>query len=113
MSRARALESSIYSGLSSDPMLADLVAEFAASMPVRVARLRRLLADQDWTALRRTAHQLKGAAGSYGFEPIAQVAARLEQEVSHDQPPKQVTATVSELAALCQSVRIEPPPRGR
>ena len=113
MPRTRALDSSIYSALSSDPMLADLVAEFAASMPVRVARLRRLLADQDWASLRRTAHQLKGAAGSYGFEPISQVAARLEQEVSGDVTPRLVTDTVDELAALCQSVRTSSPPDGQ
>jgi HPt (histidine-containing phosphotransfer) domain-containing protein len=102
MSRNQVAQQAIYSKLAGDPVLGELIAQFVAELPSRAIRLRRQLADQDWTALMRTAHQLKGAAGSYGFDAITPVASKLELQINHGVEPKVVTETVQELISLCQ-----------
>lgn len=102
MSRNQFEQPAIYSKLAGDPLLGELIAEFVAELPSRAMRMRRQLTDQDWTALKRTAHQLKGAAGSYGFDAIAPVAAQLEHQINHGVEPKVMARTVQELVALCQ-----------
>lgn len=68
----------LYSELASDPVLCEMVELFVEEMPERIARLREHFEAQDWDALRRFAHQLKGAAGSYGFPQLTGHAAQLE-----------------------------------
>ena len=109
MSHTRTQIPTIHSSLASDPILAELVSEFVAEMPSRVALLKRQLESKDWVALRRTAHQLKGAAGSYGFEPITPLAHRLEMLVAYGVEPKIVTEAVQDLAAHCQRITAEVP----
>jgi HPt (histidine-containing phosphotransfer) domain-containing protein len=109
MSHSRTQIPPIHSSLASDPLLAELVAEFVAEMPGRVARLRRQLDSQDWAALRRTAHQLKGAAGSYGFDPITPLAHRLEMVLAHGVEPKMIADAVHDLAAHCQRITADVP----
>ncbi len=109
MSHSRTQIRPIHSSLARDPVLADLVAEFVAEMPSRIARLQRQLDSQDWVTLRRTAHQLKGAAGSYGFDPITPLAHRLEMLLAHGVEPKVVAEAVHDLAAHCQRITAEAP----
>ncbi len=71
----------LYSSLATDPDLAELVEIFVESLPERVETLKQAFDQGDWETLRRTAHQLKGAAGSYGFDPLSPSAAKLEQRV--------------------------------
>jgi HPt (histidine-containing phosphotransfer) domain-containing protein len=85
-------------------MLANLVADFVTEMPVRIARLTRQLSAQDWPGLHRTAHQLKGAAGSYGFEELTPPAHRVELLLAEDADTKAVSEAVRELVACCQRV---------
>lgn len=112
MSRNQLEQPAIFSKLAGDPVLTQLIAEFVAELPTRAVRLRRQLADQDWTALMRTAHQLKGAAGSYGFDAITPVASKLELQINHGVEPKVVAETVQELVALCQRASAGVPVNG-
>ena len=64
----------------SDPGFADLVEEFLKAMPERVSELEATLADRDFDALRRAAHELKGSGGGYGYPAVTESAARLEQQ---------------------------------
>jgi HPt (histidine-containing phosphotransfer) domain-containing protein len=104
MAQARDQLPAIYSSLAADPMLASLVAEFVSEIPVRIARLTRQLSAQDWPGLHRTAHQLKGAAGSYGFEELTAPAHRVEQLLAEDAETKMVSEAVRELVACCQRI---------
>ncbi len=76
-----------------------------AEMPERVANFWDLLSKGNSEELRRAAHQLKGAAGSYGFEPITDAAAQLEIAVKTSQPEVEIRQAVEELTALCESAR--------
>ncbi len=91
----------LYSSLGDDPDLSEIVEMFVDEMPDRVTALQTQLKEADWESLRRTAHQLKGAAGSYGFDIISPCAARLEDAVRESEPEDQIRKAVDELANLC------------
>ncbi|MBN1396365.1 MAG: Hpt domain-containing protein [Pirellulales bacterium] len=98
-------EECIYSRLGGDPDLADILELFVEEMPTRVEKLLRHLDDENWDELRRTAHQLKGAAGSYGFEPLSPAANKVERFIREHQPEQQIRNSVKELVELCGRVR--------
>lgn len=71
----------IYSSLSSDPVMCELVAELVNKLPERIEQLKRQMEEQDLEALASSVHQLKGACGGYGFEPLSEEAARVEYSI--------------------------------
>jgi HPt (histidine-containing phosphotransfer) domain-containing protein len=91
----------IYSSLADDPDLSEIVEMFVAELPERVATILYCLEHQQWESLRRAAHQLKGAGGSYGFAPITSSAARLEQLAASAASEEQIRRAVDELADIC------------
>ena len=95
----------LYSTLGGDPDLGEIVEMFAQEMPNRVATLLGQLEAEDWEGLQRTAHQLKGAAGSYGYHPISGYAAELEEAVRENEPEAQIRDAVDALAAICNRAR--------
>lgn len=95
----------LYSPLSADPDLAEVVELFVSEMPDRVANLLKCVESSDWDSLRRAAHQLKGAAGSYGFMPITPAAARVEDAIRQSSPEAEILQAVDELVHLCRQAR--------
>ncbi len=95
----------LFSDLSRDPDLVDLVALFVGELPERVRTLEELLASRDWQGLRRAAHQIKGAAGSYGFPAISAVAAALESAAGQPAPEDEIRVCFEELTTLCLRAR--------
>ena len=106
---AAAATKPLYSTLGGDPDLRDIVEMFVDEMPERTSALVERLDSGDREGLRRLAHQLKGAAGSYGFEPITQVAARLEQAIRDSQPEPEIRRLVGELTDMCARAQVGPP----
>ena len=92
----------IYSSLGSDEDLAEIVEMFVDEMPGRVQTLRSQFEQSDWDELRRTAHQLKGSAGSYGFEQITPSAAELETALRDGEPQERIEQTLEALINLCE-----------
>ena len=68
----------LYSNLATDPDVGELVDVYVQEMPDRINALDTHAKSRDWNQLARTAHQIKGSAGSYGFGEITPYAARLE-----------------------------------
>lgn len=68
---------SIYSSLAADPVLGEIVEIFLEEIPSRIETLVSQAAAGDWEALGRTAHQLKGAFGSHGFDQLTPKALSL------------------------------------
>lgn len=62
-----------------DPDMIDIVEEFVTGLTDRVADLKAAYDQSDWTRLKTLAHQLKGAGGSYGYPPISELAATIEE----------------------------------
>lgn len=98
-------EELLYSRLGEDPDLGEIVTMFVDEMPGRMATLQEQFNEHDWENLRRSAHQLKGAAGSYGFDEISPVAGRLETCIRDEEPLEQIHAAVEEIIDLCRRVR--------
>jgi HPt (histidine-containing phosphotransfer) domain-containing protein len=95
----------VYSVYGSDPELGGLVLLFVEEMPSRIEKLRTYAQSGEWDMLARTAHQLKGAAGSYGFHQFTPVAHRVEMAVRGKQPEEQVLQAAEELIDLCRRAR--------
>lgn len=108
MSPTQAHRSAIHSSLAADPELGDLVAQFVAAMPTRVAWLERHLRAGDWEALRRGVHQLKGASASYGFDGLTPHALHTETLLNQGATPAEVAAALRALVIHCRSVTAEP-----
>ena len=99
----------LYSYLASDPDLGEIVELFVDEIPNRIALLLEQLDADDWEGLRRTAHQLKGAAGSYGFTPVSPCAAELERRLREDNPEDLIHQAVDDLVAMCRRMRAGEP----
>jgi signal transduction histidine kinase/PleD family two-component response regulator len=92
------------SGLAGNEKLRSLLERFVARLPERVEEIQRLLRDSDLQSLSRALHQLKGAAGGYGFPEITLAARRAEESIKQSEDLKQVAVQVEELTELIQRV---------
>jgi HPt (histidine-containing phosphotransfer) domain-containing protein len=61
-----------------DPEIADLVPMFLKHRRQDIETLRDAAAIGDLVGIARIAHDVKGTAGSYGFEHLSEIAAALE-----------------------------------
>jgi HPt (histidine-containing phosphotransfer) domain-containing protein len=95
----------IYSSFGADPLLGELVEMYVAEMPDRIAALEQALAAENLDGLRRTAHQMKGAAGSYGFDCLTTAAGSLEAAIKEKQTLDQIEQSLDELTRLCRRIR--------
>jgi len=100
----------LYSCFGTDPNLQDIVALFVDEMPQRIQTILQQLHSGQWAALRRSIHQLKGSAGSHGFEEISPCAAAVEQAILQGASEDQIRKGVEELVDLCRRVRAGGPP---
>jgi histidine phosphotransfer protein HptB len=98
-----------YSVLANDTELAEIVAMFVEEMPSRVREMSSYFASANWEQLGRVAHQLRGAAGSYGFDQVTPFAARLEKFVRDGQPEATIQAALDDLVDACGRLRAGAP----
>ena len=105
MNTATITADALCSTFGGDPDLHELVDMFVDEMPDRIGSIECFFESQRWEELRRAAHQLKGAAGSYGFDAITPLAARLETAVRQQEPEEQILHAVNDLGALCRRAR--------
>jgi HPt (histidine-containing phosphotransfer) domain-containing protein len=94
----------LHSTYECDPDLRDLVVHFVDEMDQRVEMIRSAFLSDDAVALQRISHQLKGAAGGYGFDPIGDSAARLEYDLLTDEAMiSDLSERVEDLINNCQA----------
>jgi histidine phosphotransfer protein HptB len=110
MSQPNTYVECVYSRLGSDPDLAEIVEMFVNEMPDRMEAVRSRLENADWKGLKQLAHQMKGAAGSYGFDGVSPVAGKVESAIGDGAPEETVRAAVAELIEICGRVRCGLPP---
>ncbi|HEX4055458.1 MAG TPA: response regulator [Tepidisphaeraceae bacterium] len=77
---------------------------FIADLPVKVSQVVALVDQRNMEELSQVAHQLKGAAGVYGFMPVTEAAGRVESAVLDAEPLEAVTAEVQALIELIRRV---------
>jgi histidine phosphotransfer protein HptB len=95
----------LYSTLADDPDIGELVELFIDELPERIAALQAAFAAGDVEALRRCAHQLKGAAGSYGFDAMTPALQSLEQRAGQDRPLIELQPLLDEVTSFAGRVR--------
>lgn len=66
--------------------------------------LRQALAEDDWNALRRRAHNLAGNAGLFGFADVGLDARRLEEAIDEDEGDEVVGACADTLIAKLEAL---------
>ena len=59
----------------------ELIEMFLEELPIRIDTLKSAAESGDFSHLNRLAHQLKGAAPGFGFDPIGATAAVLEERL--------------------------------
>ncbi len=102
-------EQLIYSSLGDDPDLGELVSIYIEEIPGKIADFESIRDAGDWESLRRAAHQMKGAAGSYGFPQITPVAAKLERVVNENVSIEVIEDAVRQLVEMCRCLRAGSP----
>jgi len=93
----------IYSEYADDVDLIELIDEFTAGLEADVDSMREALESGDHNGLRRLAHQMKGAGGSYGY-PMLTEAAKTIEEAAKAKDAKAGTLALDKLEAFCQDV---------
>lgn len=100
----------IVSEFADEPEMLELIGFFVAEMPGWVERIESAWSRQRLGDLRRLAHQLKGAAGGYGFSLIGDTAAELEDRLEADADEaelEEIRELVDSLVDLCRRVRAD------
>jgi CheY-like chemotaxis protein/HPt (histidine-containing phosphotransfer) domain-containing protein len=84
------------------PVIARVLPSFVGCLNDRVHEMNAALAGGEFEELRRFAHQLKGAGGSYGYPSISTAALALETD-AREKRAEAAKASLAKLAALCQA----------
>jgi signal transduction histidine kinase/CheY-like chemotaxis protein/HPt (histidine-containing phosphotransfer) domain-containing protein len=71
----------IKSSLLGYPGMKNIILEFIEGLPEELQKISDSLERFDMTTLRRTVHQIRGAAGGYGFDQITGPAAAAEESI--------------------------------
>jgi HPt (histidine-containing phosphotransfer) domain-containing protein len=99
-------ENRLVSELADDPDLGAIIPEFLAGLAARREELQTAVAAGDRARLRTLAHQLKGAAGGFGYPTMGEAAAALETATKNpDTPALQVTGRAHDLRRLIDAAR--------
>ena len=109
MTSATNEKGAVYSTLGDDPDLGELVEMYVDEMPERIATLEEAFESGDRELLQRSAHQLKGAGQSYGFDPITPLAAAVEYAIRDEEPEENIRKALDELLDVCGRVRAGTP----
>lgn len=92
----------LLSDFASDPDMLELVEMFVAEMPQRVAAIEKAVSDSDTESIASLAHQLKGAAGGYGFGCITDAAGIVEKDARDRKQLGELQGSIDELLSLCR-----------
>ena len=97
----------LFSRLRDDADFQELLVDFVSAMGQRATGLNSAMANGRLDEVRQLAHQLKGAAGGYGFDEVSEVAAELENACQLASPnPTEVNAKLERVLEYLQRVRV-------
>jgi HPt (histidine-containing phosphotransfer) domain-containing protein len=88
-----------------DESFRELLGDFVGTVPDKRRSMADLFRGGEIDELGRLAHQLKGAAGGYGF-PEVSTAAALLQDACHDRDAARVDQALNELLELLARVEV-------
>lgn len=68
----------IHSIYKDQPIYRDLLSDFVSCLDERLVRGQSAFESKSWTDLSKIMHQLRGAAATYGYPTLAEIAGRIE-----------------------------------
>ncbi|MBB3190614.1 ATP-binding protein [Halomonas cerina] len=95
----------LYSHYADDPDMDELIAGFVERLAGQLHDIRVAAGNGELAHLKHLAHQLKGAAGGYGFMPVSRAAEALESVAQDASRTDDVSEAVNRLSAVCDRVR--------
>ncbi len=93
-------DEALYSEFAGDVEMVEIIDAFVAGLPDRMAALRDALTRGALDDVKRLAHQLKGAAGGYGFGSITEAAGELELAIGRGADRDDTRVLAERLMAL-------------
>lgn len=99
----------IYSTFVDDPDMMEIVEMFVDEMPERIQALHDALDQNDLTMLSRLAHQMKGAAGGYGFNSVTDAARVAEEAAKANKSGAELTAPFEAMLDLMSKMSSDIP----
>lgn len=82
-----------------------LLPKFMTNRKKEVVMMRDALAQQDFETVRKLAHGMKGAGGSYGFDRVTAIAAIIEQAAKAGSAAT-IETGLAELATYLEHVQV-------
>jgi PAS domain S-box-containing protein len=95
----------IASTLAGYPGMNQIIDEFVAGLPEEVQKLHNLLEEKNLDQLKRAVHQLRGAGGGYGFDPISETAAVAEDAIKAADNLDAIATKVNSLIAVIEHIQ--------
>ncbi len=92
------------STLADNEKLRGVLEKFVSRLPERIMEMQNFLDAQDMVKLVRAVHQVKGAAGGYGFPDITLAAGRTEEAIKRADDLEVIAAQVQQLIDLIHRV---------
>jgi HPt (histidine-containing phosphotransfer) domain-containing protein len=92
----------LVSEMADDEDMIELIEMFVDELPDRISVIEDAVEQQDADLLKTVAHQLKGAAGGYGFPTITTFAASLEATIKSGEDFTSIERKASDLVDLCR-----------
>lgn len=98
----------IYSEFADDIEWRELLEDFVALIPQRVASIRTGMDAADVAGVRTVVHQLRGACGSYGFHTLTKPAALLESAIEMNKCLSAHQTQIAEFIQMLECIAIGP-----
>jgi HPt (histidine-containing phosphotransfer) domain-containing protein len=95
----------IVSEFASDPEMVELVEMFVDGLPAQLEMIRDAWMKNDLAAVATAAHQLKGAAGGYGYPTLTDAARSLELSARAASDLAGIRDRIDALAAMCDGIQ--------
>ena len=70
-----------FADIQNAPEFVELVNKFLDELPVLVVNMQSAFKSEDWDTVMHTSHQLKGAAGSFGYQEITNISENINNHV--------------------------------
>ncbi len=87
-----------------DPDVAGILDGFVEGLADQLTEMRHAFSDERYTDLKRYAHRLKGAGGSYGYPTLTDAGKKLEvAAAAHDR--EAADRALEEVAGLCRAIK--------
>jgi CheY-like chemotaxis protein/HPt (histidine-containing phosphotransfer) domain-containing protein len=94
----------IRSSEAGNPRIKTIIPEFVDGLPSQVRKMIDLLKSNDLPALQKIVHQLRGASGGYGFDPITEFATTAEESIKTNKALESITSEINSLIEVIRRV---------